>query len=35
MDILKTPINIKTLIQTSTIDIYDKTKLVEKLRDSF
>jgi hypothetical protein len=35
MDILKTPIDIKTLIQTSTIDIYDKTKLVEKLKDNF
>jgi hypothetical protein len=34
MDI-KTPIDIKTLIQTSTIDIYDKTKLVEKLKDNF
>jgi hypothetical protein len=35
MDILKTPIDIKTLIQTSTIDIYDKTKLVEKLKETF
>jgi len=35
MDILKTPIDIKTLIQTSTIDIYDKTKLVEKLKHHF
>jgi hypothetical protein len=35
MDIIKTPIDIKTLIQTSTIDIYDKTKLVEKLQEHF
>jgi hypothetical protein len=35
MDIIKTPIDIKTLIQTSTIDIYDKTKLVEKLKHHF
>jgi hypothetical protein len=35
MDIMKTPIDIKTLIQTSTIDIYDKTKLVEKLQEHF
>ena len=31
MDIIKTPVDIKTLIQTSTIEIYDKTKLVEKI----
>ena len=31
----KTPIDIKTLIQTSNIEIYDKTKLVEKLKDNF
>jgi len=35
MDIIKTPVDIKTLIQTSTIDIYDKTKLIEKLKDNF
>jgi hypothetical protein len=35
MDIIKTPIDIKTLIQTSTIEIYDKTKLVEKLQEHF
>ena len=35
MDIIKTPIDIKTLIQTSTIEIYDKTKLIEKLKEHF
>ena len=35
MEIYKTPVDIKTLIQTSTIDIYDKTKLIEKLKDNF
>jgi phage anti-repressor protein len=35
MDIIKIPIDIKTLIQTSTIEIYDKTKLVEKLQEHF
>jgi hypothetical protein len=35
MDVIKTPIDIKTLIQTSTIEIYDKTKLVEKLQEHF
>lgn len=35
MDIIKTPVDIKTLIQTSTIEIYDKTKLVEKLQEHF
>jgi hypothetical protein len=35
MNIIKTPIDIKTLIQTSTIEIYDKTKLVEKLQEHF
>jgi hypothetical protein len=31
----KTPIDIKTLIQTSNIEIYDKTKLVDKLKENF
>ena len=31
----KTPIDIKTLIQTSNIDIYNKTKLVDKLKENF
>lgn len=35
MEIIKTPVDIKTLIQTSTIEIYDKTKLVEKLQQHF
>ena len=35
MNIVKTPVDIKTLIQTSTIDIYNKTKLVEKLQQHF
>ena len=35
MNLFKTPIDIKTLIQTSTIEIYDKTKLVEKLQEHF
>jgi hypothetical protein len=35
MDISKTPVDIKTLIQNSTIDIYNKTKLVDKLQRHF
>lgn len=35
MDIAKTPVDIKTLIQTSSIEIYDKTKLIEKLQNHF
>ena len=35
MEQIKTPVDIKTLIQTSTIEIYDKTKLVEKLQEHF
>ncbi len=31
----KTPIDIKTLIQTSNIEIYDKTKLIDKLKENF
>lgn len=34
MELSKT-IDIKTLIQTSTIEIYDKTKLIEKLQQHF
>ena len=35
MDISKTPVDIKTLIQTSTIEIYDKNKLIDKLEKNF
>ena len=35
MDTVKTPVDIKTLIQTSSIGIYDKTKLINKLKDHF
>lgn len=35
MELAKTPVDIKTLIQTSSIDIYDKTKLIEKLQSHF
>lgn len=31
----KTPVDIKTLIQTSTIEIYDKNKLIDKLEEYF
>jgi hypothetical protein len=31
----KVPVDIKTLIQTSTIQIYDKTELIKKLEDHF
>lgn len=32
---LKSPVDIKTLIQTSTIEIYDKNKFIEKLYQNF
>ena len=35
MDIIKPPVDIKTLIQTSTIQIYDKNKLIDKLKEHF
>ena len=35
MEISKTPVDIKTLIQTSTIQIYDKNKLINKLEEHF
>jgi phage anti-repressor protein len=35
MEISKTPVDIKTLIQTSSIQIYDKTKLINKLEEHF
>jgi hypothetical protein len=35
MERIKTPVDIKTLIQTSSIQIYDKTKLIDKLRHHF
>ena len=35
METVKTPVDIKTLIQTSSIGIYDKTKLINKLKDHF
>jgi hypothetical protein len=35
MEINKTPVDIKTLIQTSSIQIYDKTKLIDKLQHYF
>ena len=35
MEINKTPVDIKTLIQTSNIQIYDKTKLIDKLQTHF
>ena len=35
MEISKTPVDIKTLIQTSSIKIYDKTKLIDKLEEHF
>jgi hypothetical protein len=35
MENSKTPIDIKTLIQTSTIEIYDKNKLIDKLQHHF
>jgi phage anti-repressor protein len=31
----KTPVDIKTLIQTSSIDIYDKNKFIERLQQTF
>ena len=35
MELAKTPVDIKTLIQTSNIEIYDKNKLINKLQDFF
>lgn len=35
MEICKTPVDIKTLIQTSNIDIYDKNELINKLKNHF
>lgn len=35
MDIIKTPVDIKTLIQTSNIEIYNKNRLIEKLQTHF
>lgn len=35
MEIYKTPVDIKTLIQTSNIDIYDKNELINKLKNHF
>jgi hypothetical protein len=35
MSIIKIPIDIKTLIQTSSIQIYDKNKLIDKLKEHF
>jgi hypothetical protein len=35
MENSKTPVDIKTLIQTSTIDIYDKNELINKLKHHF
>ena len=35
MERIKTPVDIKTLIQTSSIQIYDKTKLIDKLEHHF
>lgn len=35
MEIAKTPVDIKTLIITSDINIYDKNKLIEKLQQHF
>ena len=35
MEISKTPVDIKTLIQTSDINIYDNTKLIDKLKEHF
>lgn len=31
----KTPVDIKTLIQTSNIQIYDQNKLIDKLKEHF
>ena len=31
----KTPVDIKTLIQTSSIQIYDQNKLIDKLKEHF
>ena len=35
MEQIKTPVDIKTLVQTSTIHIYDKNKLINKLEEHF
>jgi hypothetical protein len=35
MDIVKTPVDIKTLINTSTLDIYDKNRFINKLQEHF
>ncbi len=35
MEITKTPVDIKTLLQTSNIEIYNKNRLVEKLQEHF
>jgi len=35
MEKIKAPVDIKTLKQTSSIGIYDKTKLINKLKDYF
>jgi hypothetical protein len=35
MEIGKVPVDIKTLIQTSNIQIYDQNKLIDKLRENF
>ena len=35
MSIIKIPIDIKTLIQTNSIQIYDKNKLIDKLKEHF
>ena len=35
MESIKAPVDIKTLIRTSSIQIYDKTKLISKLEEHF
>ena len=35
MELSKTPVDIKTLIRTSSIQIYDKNKLIDKLKEHF
>ena len=35
MEISKTPVDIKTLIQTSDINVYDNNKLIDKLKEHF
>ena len=35
MEEYKTPVDIKTLIHTSSIEIYDKNRLINKLQQHF